>query len=123
MTICGECGASLTPEENFCGSCGAHRQGADASIVSQSGSVSKATGENPDLSVSDYSPKLAEDGSTWREEKPDAAPAPAKESRSTGELAESAEFSPKTSRADSVPDKRPKPKVWKGAKSSTAVMR
>lgn len=64
--------------------------------------------------ISNYSNKLAEDGSTWREEQPQAALPPA--TGSTGELVESAEFSPMTSRADAVPDKRPKPKALAGGK-------
>jgi tRNA A-37 threonylcarbamoyl transferase component Bud32 len=118
MTCC-ECGATLAPEENFCGSCGARRQGDDTAVASNSGSVSPAAGaesENPNLIVSNYSHKLAEDGSTWFEEDPQAEPKPVAESRGTGEIAESAEFSQKTSRADAVPDKRPKPKALAGGK-------
>lgn len=112
MILCSECGASLGPDESFCGRCGTPRQRDDAPAVSSSGSVSneaKAVGENSNAMVSDYSHKLAEDGSTWTEEKQNAAP-------STGELGESAEFSSMTSRADEVPDKRPKPKALAGGK-------
>jgi eukaryotic-like serine/threonine-protein kinase len=112
MTLSCECGASLEPDESFCGSCGAPRQRDDTPVVSSSGSVSneaKAVGENSNLMVSNYSNQLAEEGSTWMEEKQNAAP-------STGELAESAEFSSMTSRADDVPDKRPKPKALAGGK-------
>lgn len=112
MTFSCECGASLEPDESFCGSCGAPRQRDDTPVVSSSGSVSneaKAVGENSNLMVSNYSNQLAEEGSTWMEEKQNAAP-------STGELAESAEFSSMTSRADDVPDKRPKPKALAGGK-------
>ncbi len=66
--------------------------------------------------VSNYSHKLAEDGSTWMEESQNAASTPAAGHRGTGELVESAEFSSKTSRADAVPDKRPKPKALAGGK-------
>jgi serine/threonine-protein kinase len=104
----------LGPDENFCGRCGEPQQRDDSALGSQSGSVSKETG-NPNP-ISNYSNKLAEDGSTWREEAPQAAPPSAPESRGTGELAESAEFSPMTSRADALPDKRPKPKALAGGK-------
>ena len=66
--------------------------------------------------VSNYSHKLAEDGSTWTEESQNAASTPAEGHRGTGEIVESAEFSSKTSRADAVPDKRPKPKALAGGK-------
>jgi tRNA A-37 threonylcarbamoyl transferase component Bud32 len=114
MTLCCECGASLRPDETFCGSCGARRQGDDTPVVSSSGSVSneaKAVGENSNAMVSNYSHKLAEDGGTWREEEQNAA-----STRGTGEIVESAEFSSMTSRADDVPDKRPKPKALAGGK-------
>jgi eukaryotic-like serine/threonine-protein kinase len=117
MTSCCECGASLSAEENFCGGCGARRQGDDSSIVSQSGSASKeAEGKNgnSDPIVSNYSHKLADDGGTWMEE--DETPTPAKEGRNTAEIAEAAELSSKTARADAVPDKRPKPKALAGGK-------
>ncbi len=114
MTLGCECGASLAPDETFCGSCGARRRGDDTPVVSSSGSVSneaKSVGENSNAMVSNYSHKLADDGSTWSEEEPNAASAP-----STGELAESAEFSSMTSRTDDVPDKRPKPKALAAGK-------
>jgi serine/threonine-protein kinase len=119
MTLCCECGASLEPEENFCGSCGARRQGDDSSLAPGSGAVGKGTlseGEKSELVVSNYSDKLAEDGGTWMEEAEEAAPATAKESRHTGEISRDTEFSSKTSRADAVPDKRPKPKALAGGK-------
>jgi len=71
----------------------------------------KAVGEISNLMVSTYPNQLPEEGSTWMEEEQNAAAAP-----STGELAESAEFSSMTSRADAVPDKRPKPKALTGGK-------
>jgi tRNA A-37 threonylcarbamoyl transferase component Bud32 len=112
------CGATLEPDENFCGSCGARRPGDDTPFVSGSGSVSKAAGADSEDSnpvVSNYSSKLAEDGSTWTEgDKAESKPVAA--GRGTGEIAESAEFSSKTSRVDSVPDKRPKPKALAGGK-------
>jgi serine/threonine-protein kinase len=117
MTVCCECGASLSPEENFCGGCGARRQGDDSSIVSPGGSASKeARAENGSSNpiISNYSHKLADDGGTWMEEEKTSTPA--KEARNTAEIAEEAELSSKTSRADAVPDKRPKPKALAGGK-------
>src|SRR2546423_11240785 len=114
-----QCGATLGPDENFCGSCGAHRQGDDTPFVSSSGSVSKApgtAGEDPNLVVSNYSHQFPDGGKTWKEEDPKTASEPVAESRGTGEIAESAEFSSKTSRVDDVPDKRPKPKALAGGK-------
>jgi len=112
MNLCCECGASLRPDESFCSSCGAPWQRDGTPAVSSSESVSneaQAVGENSSAKVSNYSHQLAEEGSTWTEEKQNGAP-------STGELAESAEFSSMTSRADEVPDKRPKPKALAGGK-------
>src|SRR5258708_27880526 len=114
MTTCCECGSSIGPEENFCGGCGARRQRDDTPVVSNSGSVSST--DHPSGIVPDYSQKLVEDGSTWTEEE---APTPVDKNRGTGELGESAEFSSKTSRADAVPDKRPKPKALAGGKILT----
>ncbi|MDX6405922.1 MAG: serine/threonine protein kinase, bacterial [Blastocatellia bacterium] len=118
MTCC-ECGATFGLDENFCGSCGARRQRDDTPVVSSSGTVSKEAAvesEDSKLIVSNYSHKLAEDGSTWREEEAKPAATPAKEIRGTGELVESAELSSMTSRVDDVPDKRPKPKALAGGK-------
>src|SRR3982075_3329044 len=106
MGTCCECGASLAPDENFCGSCGARRQRDDTSLVSKSGSVgNESSVDNSPGIVSNYSHKLAEDGSTWMEDQPKTAPPPADGNRHTGEIVESAEFSSKTSRAGAVPDK------------------
>src|SRR5258706_13113149 len=114
MITCCECGSSLAPDENFCGSCGARRQRDDTPVVSGSGSVSST--DNSASMVSNYSHKLAEDGSTWTEESQNAASTPAEGHRGTGEIVESAGVSSKTSRADAVPDKRPKPKALAGGK-------
>src|SRR5258708_23769564 len=114
MITCCECGSSLAHDENFCGSCGARRQRDDTPVVPGSGSVSST--DNSASMVSNYSHKLAEDGSTWMEESQNTASTPAAGHRGTGELVDSAEFSSKTSRADAVPDKRPKPKALAGGK-------
>lgn len=107
-----KCGATLEPNENFCGSCGERRHRDDSPLGSQSQSVSRVTGDpNP---ISNYSNKLAE-GSTWTEgETPESQSKI--ESRGTGEIVSSAALSPGTSRADAVPDKRPKPKALAGGK-------
>lgn len=115
MITCCECGANIGADENFCGGCGARRQRDDTPIVSAGESVSSI--DNPSGAVSNYSHKFAEDGATWTEETdPPSAETPADHHRGTGEIAESAEFSSKTSRADAVPDKRPKPKALAGGK-------
>src|SRR6266404_3500473 len=114
MTTCCECGASVAPDENFCGSCGARRPNDDTPLVSRSGSAgrgsagsrsagsgsagsgsvgSESSADNAAAIVSHYSNKLAEDGSTWIEDQPKTAPPPADSNRHTGEIAESAEFS------------------------------
>ena len=108
-----KCGATLEPNENFCGSCGERQHRDDSPLASPSGSVSNDTG-NP-TPISDYSNKFAEDGSTWNEQ-PKAESRPTGESRGTGEIVSSAELSPRTSRAGAVPDKRPKPKALAGGK-------
>src|SRR6266576_4854321 len=109
MKPCCKCGANLGPDENFCGKCGASQPGDDTSVVSDRGSVSEA-GKNSNVVVPNDPPNLAEDGSTWREEELITTSKPTDRSRGTGEIVESDESSSKTSRADSVPDKRPKPK-------------
>jgi len=118
MIPCCKCGASLALDENFCGHCGARQQRDDTQVVSRSGSVRDevtADGENTKGIVADYSNQLVENGSTWMEEEP--SPTSATDgSRGTGELVEDPEFSSKTSRADAIPDKRPKPKALTGGK-------
>lgn len=76
--------------------------------------MSRVTGDP--TPISNYANKLAE-GGTWTEaETPQAEPPPKVESRGTGEIVSSATLSPGTSRADAVPDKRPKPKALAGGK-------
>ncbi len=115
MKPCCKCGANLGPDENFCGKCGASQPGDDTSVVSDRGSVSEA-GKNSNVVVPNDPPNLAEDGSTWREEELITTSKPTDRSRGTGEIVESDESSSKPSRADSVPDKRPKPKALAGGK-------
>src|SRR6266850_4726856 len=116
MKPCCECGASLEPNENFCGKCGAPQQRDDTSAVSNSGSVSNEAGENSKVVALEHSLKPEAGDSTWTEPEPITTLQPADRSRGTGEIVESAEFSSKTSRTDSVPDKRPKPKALAGGK-------
>jgi len=111
MTLC-KCGASLGPDENFCGSCGAPRQRDDTSVVSSSdSSKAKPLDESSSQVGSNYSDQLVEKGSTWMEEEEKQSATP-----STGQLAESPDLSSETSRADAIPDKRPKPKALAGGK-------
>ncbi len=114
MNVCGECGAGLRADESFCGKCGARRPLDDSSGASRSGSVNPTAPGDASGIVSNYSNNLADNGSTWTEQEASSAPAAA--SRGTGEIAESDEFSSKTSRTDDVPDKRPKPKALAGGK-------
>src|SRR5437660_2289210 len=101
MTLCTQCGASIAPDENFCGTCGARQQRQDSGLA-------PATGDPGAL---DQSQQVSEPGiktvppiSGTHEQR-----------HSTRELA-SAEFSSRTSRADSTPDKRPKPKALSAGK-------
>src|SRR5258706_5427139 len=112
MPVCAECGAGLRADESFCGKCGARRPLDDSSGASRGGSVN-APGDASGI-VSNYSNNLADNGSTWTEQ--EASSAPAAPIRGTGEIAESDDFSSKTSRSDDVPDKRPKPKALAGGK-------
>lgn len=104
MSLCVKCGADVGPDENFCGVCGARQVRDDDGVLdapepSQPDVVSVVTGE----------PKLSQsfDG----ERTLDPSRNNPKPMRSTGDLNSSDEFSSKTSRADEVPDRRPKPKA------------
>lgn len=110
MNLCSQCGASVGPDENFCGVCGSQQLRLDnihvskASGFDQPHSFSEVTGEsrapgfNPENTLSPT---------------PDSS-GPA--ARGTGELEGSEEFSSKTSRADEVPSKRHKPKALAAGK-------
>jgi serine/threonine-protein kinase len=100
MTLCTQCGASIAPDENFCGTCGARQQRQDSGLVS-------GTGDQAPL---DQSQQVAEPGI----ETVPPVPGTREQRHSTGELA-SAEFSSRTSRADGS-DKRPKPKALSSGK-------
>src|SRR6267142_4739460 len=99
-----------------CCECGAPQQRDDTSAVSNSGSVSNEAGENSKVVALEHSLKPEAGDSTWTEPEVITPLQPADRNRGTGEIVESAEFSSKTSRTDSVPDKRPKPKALAGGK-------
>jgi len=106
MTLCTDCGATIAPDENFCGTCGS-RQTRDPMGVSSIGS-STAVGDG---AISHYSQKLA-DGSSTMTPREDGASA-----IGTGELAASDEGPGETSRAgDAPPSRRTKPKALAGGK-------
>ena len=121
MTLCCECGANIAPGESFCGHCGARQQHDDTPVVSDSGSVAADIGSvrieveavtlDQKTSVPTDSEKLAEKGSTTLEG--ESGPTPAS---GTGELVESSEFLPMTSRPDDVRGKRQKPKALPAGK-------
>src|SRR5438552_18233713 len=121
MTLCWECGANVAPGESFCGHCGARQQHDDTPVVSDSGSVAadsrgvstevEAVTVDQKLPIPTDSEKLAEKGSTTLDGEPGHAPA-----SGTGELVESSEFLPMTSRPDDVRGKRQKPKALPGGK-------
>jgi len=114
MTHVCDCGASLTPGENFCGTCGARQRRDDTPIVSSSGGVGAGSEiSSPDQPgpVSNHSRLPADGDDPLGEAQGSGRAAPG-----TGELADSAEFSSMTSRADDVPEKRQKPKALAGGK-------
>ena len=108
MTLCCECGAQIGPDENFCGSCGA-RQKRDDSGLSAAGAALADTQQG---GVSHDPEKLAEGNSTLAPPKKESAPVAPR----TGQLADSAEFSSNTARADGVPERRSKPKALAAGK-------
>jgi tRNA A-37 threonylcarbamoyl transferase component Bud32 len=113
MTLCSECGATIAPDEKFCGSCGARRQRDDTPVVAghaAAGDVVEEVTEEHRGVATDYSDKLPEDGATWGTTEADSEKA-----QSTGQLAESEEPSAKTSRAD-VQEKRVKLKALTSGK-------
>ena len=109
MNQCCKCGAGVGPEENFCGVCGT-RQVRDDSALAPGLVVNN---EPPNLAAPGEGSQLSQsfDGERTLEPSQNNSAPPL---RSTGDLNE--DFSSKTSRADSVPDRRPKPKALVGGK-------
>lgn len=107
MTSCINCGASISADENFCGTCGARQTREPVGVSSISGS------ENSELSgmVSHYSEKLADGNSTMVP--PEAGDSVS--AKGTGELNDE-EGPGETSRAGELPGRRPKPKALAGGK-------
>src|SRR3954467_10041748 len=102
MTPCCQCGAQIALDENFCGVCGGLQKRDDISLP-----ASSSTGNVGEQStLTNYPEELA---TTLN---PDQEYA----DQGTGELVPTGEASPKTSRADSVPDRRPKPKALTAGK-------
>jgi len=103
----------MAPDENFCGSCGARQQRDDTPMVSLGGAEADegeaVTAEHGEVSDHSESP-IAKDGAGV------AAEASSRQSRGTGEIVEADESPSLTSRSDSVPEKRVKPKALAGGK-------
>jgi len=104
MTLCCKCGANVGPDENFCGVCGTRQVRDDSALA-------------PGIAVDNEPPSIASHGEgsqlsqsfdgerTLEPSQNNSTPS----ARGTGDLNE--DFSSKTSRADQVPDRRPKPKA------------
>jgi serine/threonine-protein kinase len=108
MIPCTNCGADIGADENFCGVCGARQTRGDGS-PSSTGEVSTDSQQGM---VSHYSEKLAEGNSTIVPADEQAAV----DQHGTDELAESSPLAGETSRADEIPDRRPKPKALTAGK-------
>lgn len=109
MNLCCKCGADVGPDENFCGVCGA-RQVRDDSALAPGIVVDN---EPPSIASQSKGSQLSQsfDGErTLEPSQNNSTPS----LRGTGDLNE--DFSSKTSRADSVPDRRSKPKALVGGK-------
>lgn len=109
MNLCCKCGADVGPDENFCGVCGA-RQVRDDSALAPGIVVNN---EPPSIASQSEGSQLSQsfDGErTLEPSQNNSTPS----LHGTGDLNE--DFSSKTSRADSVPDRRPKPKALVGGK-------
>src|SRR5437870_4198164 len=107
MALCCKCSASIAPDENFCGTCGARQQRDDSPVVS-GGIDLEATADNIEIPVESQGSLIAEPSDKVVVEA--TAPSSASQSSGTGEMAESAEFSSLTSRGDEPARKRSKPK-------------
>jgi tRNA A-37 threonylcarbamoyl transferase component Bud32 len=101
MTVCTKCGASIAPDENFCGRCGAGFETDSASSLSDTGDAGGAKDATPSSSKSGLVPG----GSTWQEKQ-----------HHTDELDNSSSSVGATSRADGGEARRPKPKALAAGK-------
>lgn len=122
MTLCSECGANVAPGESFCGACGTRQQqpveppvvSDGESVAADSGSLSTEADavtaeQKTEAPVNSETPAVEGTTSIAEESVPTTA-------SGTGQLAESSEFLPMTSRPDDVRGKRPKPKALAGGK-------
>ena len=111
MSLCCKCGTSIGPDENFCGVCGT-RQVRDDSALAPAASLNNQPPPEPSQGkVSQLSQSF--DGERTLEPGKNN---PTSSARGTGELNQSEDYSSKTSRADEVPDRRPKPKALSAGK-------
>ena len=95
MIVCQKCGATIAPDENFCGSCGA---GLPLDSASSSEGAESEGSVTPANSLSQS--RAVPGDSTWQEEQ-----------HNTDALDDSAAAVGATSRAGASPEKRPKPKA------------
>ena len=106
----------MTPDENFCGNCGARQQGDDSPVVG-GGIDLEATADNVQIPVESQGLLIAEPSDKLVVEA--TSPSNAHQASGTGEMAESEEFSSLTSRGDEPARKRSKPKALAAGKVLT----
>ena len=111
MVPCCECGASIAPDENFCGSCGARQRRDDTPVVPNRGSESDA-GE----AAAEKQEAVVEEKSELLDSTLDASEAKDDSGVGTGAVPESHELSSMTSRTDTGGKKRTKPKALAAGK-------
>src|SRR5438128_1766010 len=113
MALCNKCGASIAPNENFCGSCGAPQPGDDMLVASDSGIGSggvEASREERGAVAADYSDKPVAVGSSGDTAENDDSPT------GTGEIVESDASSGATSAADTGGKRKARPKTLAAGK-------
>jgi len=108
MTLCCKCGAHLEPDENFCGVCGARQVRNDGGLA-PAGIVADHVQPHP--APPGRGSQLSQSFDGERTLEPSSKNNPMTSARGTGGLNDSEDYSSKTSRADEVPDRRPKPKT------------
>lgn len=101
MTLCCKCGANVGPDENFCGVCGTRQVRDDSALAPD-------TGVDSELTIIASQKEAVQLSQSFDGEKT-LEPSQNKPTRGTGDLNE--DLSSNTSRAGSVPDRRPKPKT------------